>query len=346
MTPPRPITSSTLLWSTPTTTKRLSPSCQQVLEETFTDHAAQIVIRSCLADSQLYPIISGHKCNKVALCPSSLWADMALTVGAYIWETLRPKTELPGLNVCDMESHKGFIVQLPQVQPGQFVELEADAQLEGDGGVVRCQWRSVNPDGTKIADHASCLVRYENQDAWRHELSRIAHMVRTSIKDLQQRALTGKATRMQSGLAYKVFETFVTYSNKYRGMNEVIFDGLEGCATLEFKTSEADYTMPFHIDNSCHLSGFLCNASDLDGDDVYVSEGWEGLKCLKSDLFTSTSQPKMTKYVMMQPRARGILQGDVYVLLDGDVVAVWEGLKFKRLPRRVVNIFLPPPKTT
>jgi len=54
----------------------------------------------------------------------------------------------------------------------------------------------------------------------------------------------------------------------------------------------------------------------------------------------------MEKYVMMQPRARGILQGDVYVLLDGDVVAVWEGLKFKRLPRRVVNIFLPPPKTT
>lgn len=340
-------TSSILLLGTPTTTKRLSASCQQVIEESFTETSAKVIVRSCLADSQLYPIISGHQCNKVPLCPSSLNADMALTVGAYIWKTLRPKTDVPGLNVCDMQVPKPLIAQIPQTQPGQYIELEAEAELDGEFGTVRCTFRGVHPDGTKIQDWAHCLVRYEDKGAWQVEWSRFGHMVNNSIKALQERALTGGAHRMQSGLAYKVFESFVTYSDKYRGMNEVIFDGLEGCATVEFKTSAEDYCGPYHIDNSCHLSGFLCNASDLDGEDsVYVSEGWQCGKFLDTNMLTSSPQATLTSYVLMQPRPKSVLQGDVYVLRDGEVVAVWEGIKFKRLPRRVVNIFLPPPKRT
>ncbi|KAK5122325.1 hypothetical protein LTR85_004236 [Meristemomyces frigidus] len=346
-TKPLPTISSTsiLLLGNPTTTKRLSASCQQVVQEDYTATTARIIVRSCLADSQLYPIISGHKCNKVTLVPSSLWADMALTVGAYIWSTLRPNAEVPGLNICDMDVPKSLIALVPQTTPGQFVEIEAEAEMEGELGVMRCNFRSVYPDGSKMQDHATCLVRYESREDWKQDWSRVGHMVKNSIRALQEKATTGGAHRMQSGLAYKVFESFVTYSDKYRGMNEVIFDGLEGTSTVEFKTSAGDLCGPYHLDNSCHLSGFLCNASDMGAEDnVYISEGWHGFKCLIPDMLTSSAQPKLTNYVLMQPRPKSVLRGDVYILQDGEVVAVWEGIAFKRLPRRVINILLPPPK--
>ena len=53
-------------------------------------------------------------------------------------------------------------------------------------------------------------------------------------------------------------------------------------------------------------------------------------------------------YVQMQPLPKDntVLCGDVYVLQDDEVVGVWEGVKFKRIPRRILNVFLPPPKRT
>lgn len=44
------------------------------------------------------------------------------------------------------------------------------------------------------------------------------------------------------------------------------------------------------------------------------------------------------------PNDKTVLQGDVYVLQDGQIVGVWEGVRFKKIPRRVLNVFLPPPK--
>lgn len=227
--------------------KKLSASCQQVVEEDFTDSTAKVVARSCLADSQIYPIISGHICNKVPICPSALNADMATVVAEYIWATMRRKVELPGINVADMEVPKSLIAELPQTPPGQYLEIEAVAELDGKGGIVRCCWRSVHPNGTKIQDHAHCLVRYESKEDWSLEWSRVSHMVRNSIRTLRERANNGSVDRMQTGLAYKCFASFVDYSEKYRAMDEVVFDGLEGCASLSFKTFPGDYTGPVHL---------------------------------------------------------------------------------------------------
>ena len=335
----------TLLISNPTsaTTKRLSSSCQQVLVEELSTTSAHLVIRSCLADSALYPIISGHKCNRVGLVPSSLNADMALTAADYIWRALRPKMEVPGINVCDVQVPKGLIAQVPQVMPGQFVEIEAHAELEEGGlGIVKCEFRSVRPDGSKTQDQwAHCTVLYEDKNVWLEEWSRVDFMIKNQIRTLRQ---DDSMTKMQRGLAYKTFESFVHYGPKYRGMSEVIFSGFEGMATVEFQTGAEDYCVPYHIDNSCHLSGFLCNALDSEEDCVYVSEGWNGMKMLDPDTLLHGSIKKVTTYVRMLPKPKSIVQGDVYILNGDVVVGMWAGIKFKKLPRRVVNIFLPPPK--
>ncbi|KAI6901938.1 hypothetical protein KC318_g7734 [Hortaea werneckii] len=332
-----------LLLGSSTIGKHLSASCQQVIEEDFTDSTARVVVRSCLAQSQLYPIISGHLCNGVPICPSALNADMAMVVAQYIWKSLRPKTELPGINVANLEVPRSLIVELPQRPPGQHLEMEAEAKIDSKGGTVHCAWRSVHPDGTKIQDHAHCTVFYESKESWSREWSKVAHMVRNSIKMLQQKAHRGSADIMQTGLAYKCFASFVNYSPKYRAMEEVIFDGLEGHSSFAFKTLSEDYTAPFHLDNTCHLSGFLCNAHDMDGN-VYISEGWETWRCLRPDLIAEAHQVRLENYVLMQPREKGIFQGDVYVLHEDEIIAVWGGIKFKRVSRKAIDILLPQPR--
>ena len=194
---------------------------------------------------------------------------MALTVGGYIWNKLRPGTDAPGINVCDMEVPKPTIADVPQKHPGQYVEMHVEATLEGEsgsiGGLAKCSFRNVHPDGGKIQDTAHCFIRFEDRAAWAEDWSRVDFMVKTTMQALEQRGCEGgTAHRMQRGLAYKVFSSFVTYAPKYQAMNEVIFEGLEGTSRIQFQTRSGDYCAPFHLDNSCHLSGFLSNAYDLE----------------------------------------------------------------------------------
>ncbi|CAK1365906.1 Conidial yellow pigment biosynthesis polyketide synthase [Cercospora beticola] len=325
--------------------KRLSTSCQKVISEEFNSTSAKVVIRSSLADPKLYPVVCGHMVNNAALCPSSLYADMALTVGDYIWKEMRPGTEAPGINVCNMEVPKPLIAQIPQPAQGQHVEMEAVADLEK--GSLKVNFRSVQPDGKKIQDHAHCIVRYEDKAAWADEWSRYNFMVKAQIDMLTHKTMNGGAHKVQRGMAYKLFKALVNYDSKYRAMAEVVLDGAntEASAQLDFPTKPDDgdfYCPPYHIDGSCHISGFIVNASDLldSEQNVYVSHGWGAMKFSKP----LTAGMRLRNYVRMIPQPNNISKGDVYILEGDEIVAVCEGIKFQQIPRRVLNTFLPPNK--
>ncbi|KAK3704502.1 polyketide synthase [Vermiconidia calcicola] len=325
--------------------KRLSTSCQKVIFEEFNGSTGKVVIRSNLADPKLYPVVCGHMVNNAALCPSSLYADMALTVGDYIYKEMTSSNESPGMNVCNMEVPKPFIAQIPQPAQGQHVEMEANADMST--GLVKLNFRSVQPDGKKIQDHAHCLIRYEDKAAWAEEWSRYNYMVKAQMDILNQKTSTGGAHKVQRGMAYKLFKALVNYDDKYRAMAEVVLDGAttEASATLDFPTKPEDgdfYCAPYHIDGSCHISGFIVNASDLlDSDqNVYVSHGWGAMKFSRP----LTAGMKLKNYVRMQPQPNNISKGDVYIMQNDEIVAVCEGIKFQQIPRRVLNTFLPPNK--
>ncbi|WPG97329.1 conidial yellow pigment biosynthesis polyketide synthase [Acrodontium crateriforme] len=325
--------------------KRLSTSCQKVVSEEFTETTGKVVIRSSLADPKLYPAICGHMVNNAALCPSSLYGDMAMTVADYIWKQMRPGTETPGYNVCNMEVPKPFIAQIPQPPQGQHLELEANADIET--GVVHLKYRSVQPDGRKIQDHAHCIVRYEDKAVWAEEWSRYNFMVKAQIEMLTSKTMSGGAHKVQRGMAYKLFKALVNYDSKYRAMSEVSLDGTntEASAVLDFPVGPEDgdfFLGPYHIDGSCHIAGFIVNASDLVDSDlnVYVSHGWGGLKFSRP----LTSNMKLRNYVRMMPQPNNVSKGDVYIMEGDEIIAVCEGIKFQAIPRKVLNIFLPPNK--
>lgn len=330
----------------------LSASCQRIVSQDYgADGTATIVIRSCVADPELWPVLRDHKCNGVTLTPSGLYGDMAVTVAKHIWAKVKPDKSLPGTNVYDMHVDKPLKAQNPQVGDGQWLEMRATAEGLDGVGVVRCAFSHVSPTGANIDDLAHCFVRFEDEASWRAEWSIYEHQVIGQIERLQARAQmenSGQIRTIHRRKAYELFKTFVEYDGDYQAMSEIIIDkaALEATALLDIlPKSENELSGPYYLDGSCHLSGFICNASDEDTKkNAYISHGWSAAKICSG--FVPGNGEELRSYVRMQPEGKDVLGGTVFVLSGNKIVGSWEGVSFKKIPRRVLNIFLPPPKPT
>jgi len=333
---------------------RLSASCQIVtfssVEET--GKSGKVTIMSSIADPELWPLIRDHKCNGVNLTPSGLYGDMATTATTHLWNQLMPGDRMPGLNVAEMRVVKTLIASNPQKGSGQWLELVATADLsksvhERD---VRCHSSHVTSEGVKLHDVAHCAVRLEDETTWHAEWTQLSPLIANQIQTLRARALTestGSIRTVHRARAYELFKTFVEYDGKYQAMSQVIIDSdtLEATAELRMRASkfEGDLVGPYFLDGSCHLSGFVCNATDEDlRKNAYISHGWDAAKLSKE--FDPGNGKLLQNYVWMQPEGKDVLGGTVYVLQGDEIVGMWQGVRFRRIPRRVLNVFLPPPK--
>ncbi|KAK0333692.1 polyketide synthase [Friedmanniomyces endolithicus] len=336
------------------TDTRLSGSCQQITHEEHTPpNAAGLTVRCNLADPDINPAIAGHIINNIPLVPSGLYGDMAAVVARYIWSKLRPNHEATiGVNVCDMHVDKTFIPKWPVPHEGEWFEMEAIADLtssETNSGKIQYHFRKL--DDPKIQEFAGCTVTFESVQTWKHSWSAYEHIIASRVQNLVARAnveSSGRIRTIQRGQAYERFKTFVDYHHKYQNMREVImdYDALEATAVLEYQCDPAmDYCGPFFLDGSCHLSGWVCNESEADSKrNAYISHGW-GAKKLSPEFSVAASKTtEFRTYVQMQTKGKDVLGGDVFILQGDKIVGVWEGVEFKRIPRRVLNIFLPPQK--
>lgn len=324
--------------------KKLSDSCQQVISETFEDNTATVIVRSDVTQAALRKVVTGHLVNETALCPSSLYYDMALTVADYIFKEAYDDASGTGYNVADMEVAKPFIINIDTPNESQYLELEANADL--DSGVFHMSFRSVTSAGVLLTKHAECIVKCEAVSDWQESWDNIAYMVKSQIENLMRKTQTGQAHIIGRGLAYKLFKTFVDYEATYRGMDEVICDNqtTEATAAIQFKTKEedGDFKFPaYWCDSMAHLAGFVVNATDLCDTDnfVCVSHGWGSIKLAKP----MSADQKYRNYVRMVEKPGNIRLGDVYVFDEQDeIVAVVGAIKFQQIPRKVLNTFLPP----
>jgi len=325
--------------------KLSTTSCQRIIKEELHANSGTIIIQSNMAEPKLHAAVTGHQVNDAPLCPSSLYADMAMTAADYLYKELRPGAGAVGYNVCEMEVHKPLVAIVPPPPEGQHLQLEASADLET--GEVHLNFRHVKYDGTLISELGHGLVKYEDVDAWHAEWNRTAFMVQSQVDLLQQKLQSGAAHKILRGMAYKLFKALVTYAPAYRGMEEVILDGkqTEATAKIHFQTTEKDgdyFCSPYWIDSLAHLSGFIVNASDNvdSSESVYISHGWGSIRISKP----LSADNEYRSYVRMQPAPGNISVGDVYIFEGEEIIGVVNGLKFQNIPRRALNIMVPPAK--
>ena len=264
---------------------------------------------------------------------------MAITLCEYAYKLVRPAVTNLGINVANMSVPKSLIAR--DDGKSQFINLTATVNTTvGRADLIF----SSGSDKGKV-EHATCQVFFGDCEEWLSEWQRSAYLVQSRIDWLKETERSGGAHKIGRGLAYKLFSALVDYDQKYRGMQEVILHSgnMEATSQVVFQTTEKDGNFvcsPYWIDSVAHISGFIVNGSDaIDSrENVYISHGWESLRV--GELFSA--EKTYRSYVKMQPRPGKVMAGDVFVF-DGDrIVAVVSGLKFQCIPRKVLDMLLPP----
>jgi naphtho-gamma-pyrone polyketide synthase len=293
----------------------------------------------------------------------SLWADVALTLGDYLFKdylSKEPKkiTADCGMAVSDM------VVEKPLIATGKGPQLfRASASADWKFMQADVHIFSVTPEGKKIADHAKCVLRYENSKDWLGSWKRTDYLIRSRIKLLQQSVDDVQVHKIKRGLTYKLFSSFVEYGPCFQGMQETLFDSsqLEATALVKFQTTEKDgsfHFSPYWIDSLGHICGFIMNGTEcIDWKNmVYVNHGWDNMRCAT----TFSPEKSYRTYVRMINIGGTMHSGDVYIFDEDTVVGVYEGVKvrlvpslpcvsstnlqqFQGIPRQVIDQLLPSP---
>ncbi|KAL4948108.1 ketoacyl-synt-domain-containing protein [Aspergillus filifer] len=321
-------------------TSTIHQTTSEVVEAT----TASLHILSDMQAPEFRAAIHGHTMNNCGVATSSIWTDMALAVGEYLYRKLVPQAKVH-MNVCDLEV---LHAQVASKDQGCSQPLALEAQLDLDAQAMSLAWYNVSAEtGERAAEwFASASVRFENSDAWASEWNRTAHLVLGRIEALQQLAMDGVANRICKRLAYTLFKNVVDYADWYRGIDNVIMHEYEAVANITLVPDRHGswHTPPHWIDSVCHLAGLVMNGSDASNtqDFFYVTPGSDSFRLLRP----LEPGAKYTSYVRMFPlstEAGNMYAGDVYILQDAVIVGVLGQIRFKRIPRLLMNRFFSPP---
>ncbi|KAH4055428.1 hypothetical protein HBH92_078380 [Parastagonospora nodorum] len=326
----------------PVNVPSLSSSVHRVVEETTSTEKASLLTESNLHDPRLLPIVSGHKVNTAMLCPSSLYADMALTIGKHMLRSNGTFQEQTGLDCRTMNVKNPLIVQPDATTQLLRVLAEADWHKKE----ISLKFFSVDANARKLADHASCLVKVTDKQSWVGEWKRNAYLVSSRIETLRKAVDAGSAHKLKRGLAYKLFASLVDYSSAYQGMEQVILDSerLEATALVKFQVDDGGFDWnPCWIDSLGHIAGFIMNGNDniYSKDQVFINHGWDAMRCGKAVEHGKT----YTTYNRMQLESGTMYVGDTYVFDGDEVIALFEGVKFQGVNRSVLDHLLPGKRT-
>ena len=323
---------------------RLGTSVHRIKSQNICPTYADVVAETDFLDPLLRSIVSGHLVNGVPLCPSSLYADMAYTLGNFTYRLLEPENK-SAINVRNMECLKPLLLDQMDAYQQHVVFIQIHLDLLAKTGEVLI--------GSDVAGHqnihAKCSVAFEDPEQWTSQWRPISHLVHNSVKSLRANSKQERYDVVGRRVAYKLFARLVQYSHQFQGMEEVAFDAeeLEGTSVVKFQSraEDGDFTIsPYCIDSVAHLSGFVLNASsDVGENQVYISHGWESMRFSRPLELSEVYHA----YVKMQAQDARTMKGDVYVLNSRyEIIGMVGGLGFKAMPLSTLSAVLTSAKSS
>ncbi|KAJ5749143.1 uncharacterized protein N7511_010839 [Penicillium nucicola] len=322
--------------------KYLSPCAQQIVEETHGTDRSYMMVESDIFDERLLPVLQGHLVNGAALCPSSMYADLAFTVAEYL--VRHSPNQLPpattGLDVANVKVFNPLIAKTNETS--HLFRFSANADWAANR--IAMEIFSVNATGKRTTAHAKFEVNVFPQHQWLKEWKRNTHFITARI-DALNASIHNPNTEthlIKRGLAYKLFAALVDYSKDYQGMSEIILDSnrLEAVSTVQFQIGKEEFCInPRWIDSLGGVAGFIMNANDgvSSKDQVFINHGWETMRIAEPFQEKKTYQA----YNRMQLVEGTTYAGDTYILDEGRIIAVFEGVTFQGVPRRALDHLLP-----
>ncbi|KAH9210389.1 polyketide synthase [Leptodontidium sp. 2 PMI_412] len=308
--------------------KYISPCAQQIVEESHGADESTLVVESDIFDDRLLPVLQGHLVNGAALCPSSMYADLALTLANYMLiRGPNPPSATTGLEVNNVKAENPLIARLTETTH----RFRVSATAEWSSSLIFMTIFSVDGNGKRTTSHAKLEVRVTPQQRWANEWKRNAHLITARVDALHQSIHVDEPNNdshlIKRGMAYKLFSTLVQYSRDYQGMAEVILDSkrLEAVATVKFLVGQEGFHLnPKWIDSLGHIAGFIMNVNDnVDSrTQVFINHGWERMRIAEPFQAGKTYHA----YNRMQLVEKTTYVGDTYILEQGRIVAIFEGV--------------------
>lgn len=321
--------------------KRLSTAVQGIVSEDVQGNVATVVAESDFADPKLFNVIAGHLVNGSGLCPSTLYADVCYTMVDYAYKLLKPGEDVH-ININTMDNPAPLLLKNIEEPEHQVFK----SQVKLDLAARQAEFTITTFNGKKDVIHAKALVNIEDPAQWRNEWNKNAYLVQSRIDLLKHKVENGEADKVSRPMAYKLFTALVDYSDKFQGMQSVLFDGaeFEACSTVKFRCTPEDgqfFMNPYFIDSLCHITGFTVNATVNPQDECYISHGWSSLRFAEKPEFGKT----YTAYVKMQPVAGSKMRaGDVWIFNDKkEVIGQAGAVRFQCIPRKLMDVMMPKP---
>ena len=318
--------------------RSLTTCLQYVINESFDVDSGSATFVSYTSEPNLYKVIQGHQVDGVAICPASVFCDMAFTAAKYVYSKTTSNKPNAAMSLCGLDIVHPLVVN--NLNSAQKIEVHATKAM-GEA-FVKVSFSS--SEKNSFHENGCCQVRFGQKDDWKTEFSRNLHLVRKRADAIQSSTLAGLGHRLLRPIVYKLFSNLVSYSESYQGLEEVFLDNgyRESTAHLRLQSNPdaGQFTYnPYWTDNLVHLVGFILNGDVTKPDDIsYIATGFDRLYIIEE---LSVSE-RYTCYASVQDAAdkKDNLVGDAYVFIGDRLVALCAGMCFQRMPKKTLAAVL------
>ncbi|KAH7303307.1 hypothetical protein B0I35DRAFT_365198 [Stachybotrys elegans] len=317
---------------------------QQIIEQEFSGPGGTVVMQSDLMQPDFRAAAWGHKMNGCGVVTSSIHADIAYTLGEYLFKKLKPTTKEVHMNIANLQVLKGLVANQSTDKP-QLIQVSVSTP-DINTNAADLKWYNVHANGSVDEPFATANLFFGSATEWLDSWIPMKHLVQGRIADLERLAEAGVANRFTHNMAYLLFaNNLVDYADKYRGMHSVVLHDLEAFADVVLSTDKSgSWTVPpFFIDSVAHLAGFIMNVSDAidTRNNFCVTPGWRSMQFAKK----LTAGAKYRSYVKMIPTVEdpSVYLGDVYIMQDDAIIGMVGGIQFRKYPRILLSRFFSAP---
>ncbi|KAL3481051.1 hypothetical protein BJX99DRAFT_254029 [Aspergillus californicus] len=325
--------------SAPTTT-RLASTTLHALEKLHKEDGKILgTFTVDLSDPKLAQAIGGHVVDESAICPASIFIDMAYTAAAYLDQEDGSEASVITYELTSLEMHSPLVLRDDmQVLPQVWVEAVLDTKSRSVAVHFKGRKDGASPDSAPVGYGSAIMQLGQVDQSVRREWSRIQPLVKARVQTLTSSVRPREVHAMDTALFYKVFSEIVDYSAPYHAVHEaVIASNFRDAAVTLQLTPTADLgtfiSSPFAVDALVHVAGFLLNADvRRRKNEVHIANHIGSLRIV-GDL-SSSGPYHVYATIREQDSKTGISICDVYATDNQErLVAVCTDICFKKLER-------------
>ncbi|KAI0391562.1 ketoacyl-synt-domain-containing protein [Xylariaceae sp. FL0594] len=256
-----------------------SATVQKLVRESVTDDGVEVVFTSSLTNPALRAAIQGHRLGNIGVCPAAVYVDMALTAATYVnnrhLSEQEDEQKVPLGEVRNMTLDRPFVL-VEDVRREQEIKITVrySSNEQQDSLFVRFD---SDLGRRELSSLGSCEVfRGQSQgedDASIEALSAGQAIVRGSGRGRGKRRIT----RLDSGSLYGMFNSYVQYAQRYRGIINAFIPGIsydsetrEAVAQVVCTPTPAEEDVgafvrlnPYHGDSLVQIGAFLANMASV-----------------------------------------------------------------------------------